>query len=553
MKFIKHRHETRSDTGDFLPEELSLSNIEKVPFYDKLKKKTQMIRNLYDSNEFTNRYSHTANVVNLCSEITKALKCNTAVDENRLKISAYLHDLGHTPFGHAGEDAINDMFLSVDGIHFSENFPGVFKHNINSIRILSLNFEFEENDFVLVDSILKHTSPFPKTYSYTVFTDENIVKSNYILRKTGFSRSSFLKDFGEASNRINCSQCSKDPIPGRMECFGCKKKCFCFCSKSDKGLLSEYFSYRYPATVEGNILLWADEISCLCSDLLDIFKYLLHYEKNISKFIPLSKLISKIKSLISIYPTNDFVVELNNYCNELIDPKIEEEQKWANVKKITSKIERILINCLSLKTPTSEKNMIKLFNEDGCGLLIDMDNDMRKLFSNVKETIYKDIHYINYIDSTNKVGGKIIKKLVSHYLKDFNSFLFSYCKILNSSEDEFLGFLAKSICEILISSSTEEYKNEFVTIVANDKWLRKMESANADSILRIREIFKHTKDGTDENDIQRVLNLVRREICFFVATLNEEQIVRLAGKYDINEINDLPKVFKNSLDSEQIW
>lgn len=258
-------------------------------YFQKLHNKTQMIRNLNGDALFTTRIMHSMDVSNTCESIIIRKKIAKWVNKDRLYASALLHDIGHTPFGHAGEEEINKIFRSVDNSHYSERSPGIFRHNLNSVRLLGLSNKcFSEDDYILVDSILKHSSLINRTYNYYVYSDENILKANFIFQKIGFDKSKLLEMFCSSFTKKRCRRRSKNPVMHRKICYACLERKTCFYSKQaidQRHQLSMYLSYPFPLTIEGTVLYWADEISCLCSDLKDILTYLHKYEQNIPLLI----------------------------------------------------------------------------------------------------------------------------------------------------------------------------------------------------------------------------------------------------------------------------
>jgi len=108
-----------------------------------MKHKTQVFLSPTDDH-YRTRLTHVIEVAQIARTISKALKLN----EDLTEAIALGHDLGHTPFGHAGEDALNDIY------------PGGFKHVIHSIRVVEvlersgrgLNLTYEVRD-----GIAKHS------------------------------------------------------------------------------------------------------------------------------------------------------------------------------------------------------------------------------------------------------------------------------------------------------------------------------------------------------------------------------------------------------------
>lgn len=112
--------------------------------YRRLKHKTQVFI-IPEGDHYRTRLTHTMEVAQIARTIARALRLN----EDLAEAIALGHDLGHTPFGHAGEKALNDIFE-----------PG-FKHNEQSLRVVDhleggrgLNLTWEVRD-----GILNHTGP----------------------------------------------------------------------------------------------------------------------------------------------------------------------------------------------------------------------------------------------------------------------------------------------------------------------------------------------------------------------------------------------------------
>ena len=111
--------------------------------------KTQVFLN-HEGDLFRTRMTHSLEVAQLGRSIARALGLN----EDLVEAVALAHDLGHTPFGHAGQDALNECMAEHGG----------FEHNLQSLRVVDeleerypsfngLNLSFETRE-----GILKHCS-----------------------------------------------------------------------------------------------------------------------------------------------------------------------------------------------------------------------------------------------------------------------------------------------------------------------------------------------------------------------------------------------------------
>ena len=118
--------------------------------FRRLEYKTQVFVN-HEGDLFRTRLTHSIEVAQIGRSIARALKLN----EDLVEAIALAHDLGHTPFGHAGQDALNKCM---------ENYGG-FEHNLQSLRVVDLleekyaEFPGLNLTFETREGILKHCSP----------------------------------------------------------------------------------------------------------------------------------------------------------------------------------------------------------------------------------------------------------------------------------------------------------------------------------------------------------------------------------------------------------
>ena len=117
--------------------------------FRRLEYKTQVFVN-HEGDLFRTRLTHSIEVAQVARSIARAMQLNEDLTEG----IALAHDLGHTPFGHAGQDALNACM---------KNYGG-FEHNLQSLRVVDelehryaefsgLNLTFETRE-----GILKHCS-----------------------------------------------------------------------------------------------------------------------------------------------------------------------------------------------------------------------------------------------------------------------------------------------------------------------------------------------------------------------------------------------------------
>ena len=117
--------------------------------FRRLEYKTQVFVN-HEGDLFRTRLTHSIEV----AQIGRAIARNLNLHEDLVEGIALAHDLGHTPFGHAGQDALNECMRDYGG----------FEHNLQSLRVVDvLEQRYAEFDglnltFELREGILKHCS-----------------------------------------------------------------------------------------------------------------------------------------------------------------------------------------------------------------------------------------------------------------------------------------------------------------------------------------------------------------------------------------------------------
>jgi dGTPase len=115
--------------------------------------KTQVFLN-HEGDLFRTRMTHSLEVAQLSRSMARAL----GLDEDLVEAMALAHDLGHTPFGHAGQDALNAAMRELAPGH------GGFEHNLQSLRVVDALEErypdFNGLNLTLAtrEGILKHCS-----------------------------------------------------------------------------------------------------------------------------------------------------------------------------------------------------------------------------------------------------------------------------------------------------------------------------------------------------------------------------------------------------------
>ncbi|MGP4686835.1 deoxyguanosinetriphosphate triphosphohydrolase [Agrobacterium pusense] len=145
--------------GRLFPEEGSLTRSEfqrdrdrivHTTAFRRLKHKTQVFISP-DGDHYRTRLTHTIEVAQIARALARALK----LDEDLAEGVALVHDFGHTPFGHTGEDALDAVLLPYGG----------FDHNAQSLRIVTkLERRYAEYDGInltweTLEGLVKHNGP----------------------------------------------------------------------------------------------------------------------------------------------------------------------------------------------------------------------------------------------------------------------------------------------------------------------------------------------------------------------------------------------------------
>jgi len=147
--------------------------------FRRLKHKTQVFINT-EGDHYRTRLTHSMEV----SQIARTLARCLGLNEDLCETLSLSHDLGHTPFGHAGEEILSGCM---------SNFGG-FDHNIQTIRILTslekkyykfngLNLSIET-----LDGLFKHNGPIKDLYLY-----KKILRKDLFTNKINFNAYSSLE------------------------------------------------------------------------------------------------------------------------------------------------------------------------------------------------------------------------------------------------------------------------------------------------------------------------------------------------------------------------
>jgi dGTPase len=119
--------------------------------FRRLQYKTQVFVN-HEGDHYRTRLTHTIEVAQIARAIARFLNLNEDLSE----AVALAHDLGHTPFGHSGEDALRELMKGHGG----------FEHNLHGLRVVDLlerrypQFRGLNLTWEVRESIVKHVTPY---------------------------------------------------------------------------------------------------------------------------------------------------------------------------------------------------------------------------------------------------------------------------------------------------------------------------------------------------------------------------------------------------------
>ncbi len=133
--------------------------------FRRLESKTQVFTTRY-SDHFRNRLTHTLEVAQIARTVAAALHVNAELAE----ALALVHDIGHPPFGHAGEKALDSLMRE-------HGEPRGFDHNLHALRIVEqfehryiefpgLNLTFEVREGIIKHSRQYRSHEFPELAEY---------------------------------------------------------------------------------------------------------------------------------------------------------------------------------------------------------------------------------------------------------------------------------------------------------------------------------------------------------------------------------------------------
>ena len=178
--------------------------------FRRLEYKTQVFVN-HEGDYYRTRLTHTLEVAQIARTIASALRLNADLTE----AIALAHDLGHTPFGHSGEEALDELMGGYGG----------FNHNLQGLRVVDcleerypdfpgLNLSWEVRE-----GIIKHSSAFDKAVEIKELAPEEfpLLETQVVDVADEIAYDNHDLDDGLASGLIKESDLKKLPIWHNIE------------------------------------------------------------------------------------------------------------------------------------------------------------------------------------------------------------------------------------------------------------------------------------------------------------------------------------------------
>ena len=258
--------------------------------FRRLKHKTQVFVNTTDDH-FRTRITHSLEV----SQIARTLGKFFILNEDLCETLSLTHDLGHPPFGHAGEEALNECMSNYGG----------YDHNIQTLRIVTLlenkyyNFKGLNLCIETLDGLLKHNGAIYYNYSHDLILGKNIFKNKINFKKNP----SLESQISSISDDIAYNSHDLED--------GLKAKLFSIHDIKDIPVISDIINlHKKRIKKYQNDLILRQIIRDIINEMVK--DVIMNTKKNLKKY--------KIKNIKDVYRSK---IQLVNFSKKMIDFDIE--------------------------------------------------------------------------------------------------------------------------------------------------------------------------------------------------------------------------------------
>ena len=309
--------------------------------FRRLKHKTQVFVNT-SGDHFRTRITHSLEVSQIARTLSKYFNLNEDLSETL----SLAHDLGHTPFGHAGEEALNYCMRGYGG----------FDHNIQTLRIITIlenryyNFKGLNLSIETLDGLIKHNGPVRDLTKLN-----KILGKNFFKKKINFNLNSSLEaQIASISDDIAYNSHDLED--------GLKSNLFNLNHLKNIPILNDIISMQVKKLKKHSIDLVIRQIirgiiNEMVSDVVETTK------KNINLY--------KINNLKDIYKTKNHLVTFSKEM-QIFDKKIKNflKQKMYFHKKVYTKTNygRKIITKLFLQIKKNPKQYINVKKYDNSNI-----------------------------------------------------------------------------------------------------------------------------------------------------------------------------------------
>lgn len=393
--------------------------------FKRLKGKTQLFSpNTNDG--YYNRMTHTLQVLAVSMKLINIApeERKNDIDVDVVQRIALCHDLGHTPFGHAGERTLHDILSGKDrlggliSINYYKNKKPLdgFRHNIYSAK-LYLKFFLtgrkrikDTKDIKIIDGILKHTKPFYDLKEVNVgdinYGIDDIIKSCPLLK---------TKDY----------KITETPLSLEGSIVALADEIAQRCSDTSDALLSKIISYKHlenklPSIFKGK--KYKDIENTIVCHFIDSKK--IKWFKNAVRMTKVAqKQCDKLEKLIKDSIQNSYLIRTNDIKNSQIIRQVFKALYKNPAQLDDATLVNIYSDCL-------KQNLQSIKQESKDGTI-----NTKELVSRLVKT-HELIEKSAIRTSLIKIETILIKNIAFYIANCTDLFLYKKYKKLYGGEDE---------------------------------------------------------------------------------------------------------------------